>query len=77
MYVADDRLVYIQVLDDCVANASFTAFLENHHCSHDCEAQQLRSLLHAPVTRVSCYLISSTPRLIYYEYTMNFFALYS
>lgn len=43
----------IKVLEACLLNPSFTDFLENHHFSHDCDAQQLRMLLHQPVTRVS------------------------
>ncbi len=44
----------IKVLEACLnSNPSFTDFLENHHFSHDCDAQHLRMLLHQPVTRVS------------------------
>ena len=44
----------IKVLEACLnVNPSFTDFLENHHFSHDCDAQHLRILLHQPVTRVS------------------------
>ena len=44
----------IKVLEACLnVNPSFTDFLENHHFSHDCDAQHLRMLLHQPVTRVS------------------------
>lgn len=43
----------IQTLEVCLTNPSFTAFLENHHSSRDCEAQRLKALLHKPVTRVS------------------------
>ena len=47
----------IKVLEACLnANPSFTDFLENHHFSHDCDAQHLRMLLHQPVTRVSVNL---------------------
>lgn len=42
-----------RVLEDCLQNSSLAGFLENHHPSHDCEAHQLKTLLHLPVTRVS------------------------
>ncbi len=45
--------VFLQMLEDCLQNSSLAGFLENHHSSHDCEAHQLKMLLHQPVTRVS------------------------
>ena len=46
-------VLIFQVFEDCLQNSSLAGFLENHHSSHDCEANQLKMLLHQPVNRVS------------------------